>query len=46
MTTIGVVRHQRVNVPLTGGDLSLKHVGEFMSVDALRFYINCVDYSL
>jgi hypothetical protein len=32
-----------INVPLKDGDLSLKHVGEFMSVDALRFYINCVD---
>jgi len=31
-----------INVPLKDGDLSLKHVG-LMSVDALRFYINCVD---
>jgi len=31
------------NVSLKDGDLSLKHVGEFMSVDALRFYINCLD---
>jgi hypothetical protein len=31
------------NVSLKDGDLSLKHVGEFMSVDALRFNISCVD---
>jgi hypothetical protein len=30
-------------VSFKDGYLSLKHVGEFMSVDALRFYINCVD---
>lgn len=32
-----------INVSLKDSDLSLKHVGKFISVDALRFYVNCLD---